>query len=251
MVKCSPGRWLARPPASGSAATLLRSTRKAPDVIRPSRRAAAILVVLAFACASQSPADTIPPAMPLDFAGSYAAGFVTLTWTANLEPDLAGYHLYRGYEAAFVPWLGNLISTQDTTGFVDDIGTYSFYKLAAVDSSGNESPYASVAPLIVAVQEETATPAAPFALAPPAPTPSDAFSRLQFDLPRADAVHLVVYDVAGRTIRRLWTGTANAGRHDLVWDLTDDRRVRVANGVYFARLVSSTGVRTRRISVLR
>jgi hypothetical protein len=85
--------------------------------------------------------DAIPPAAPTGLGANGGAGFVTLGWTANVEPDLAGYNLYRN-EASGGPYSkvnGPLIV--GTTYSVNTVapGTLYYYVLRAVDTSANES----------------------------------------------------------------------------------------------------------------
>lgn len=51
-------------------------------------------------------------------------------------------------------------------------------------------------------------------------------------------VHLRVYDVRGRLIRRLATSVPGAGQGDVVWDGRDDERVRGRLGAYVVALVA-------------
>jgi hypothetical protein len=57
-----------------------------------------------------------------------------------------------------------------------------------------------------------------------------------FEVPRAGAVGLSVFDVEGREVRCLLAGKADRGRHNVEWDGLDARGHRVASGIYFCRL---------------
>lgn len=95
-----------------------------------------------------------------------AAWAATLTWSANTEPDLAGYRIYRcsslpctrtSANATVLATLGNVTRL--------DIGTPSVvqhYVITAFDSANNESSESNLA---------TYTPPAP-APPPPGPSPS-------------------------------------------------------------------------------
>ena len=82
--------------------------------------------------------------MILAFAGtSLAASNVTFQWTANIEPDLAGYRLYQSASSGiYVYGEGNEVidipvGTAIGTAQVQD-GTW-FWVLRAYDTAGNES----------------------------------------------------------------------------------------------------------------
>jgi len=86
-----------------------------------------------------TPRDVFPPAPPQGLSSIYSAGAVELVWTANTEPDLAGYNVYRLED--HTPRLLNkeLLRTpiyRDTTAAPGKTLTY---YVTAVDLSGNES----------------------------------------------------------------------------------------------------------------
>ena len=89
------------------------------------------------------------------------------------------------------------------------------------------------------------------ALSAPRPNPAAAESRLDFALPRAGHVRLVVYDLAGARVRTLVDGPAPAGPGSAAWDGRDENGNAARPGAYFARLefegrtLARTLVRTR------
>jgi hypothetical protein len=88
--------------------------------------------------------DVFPPATPVGLQAVYSGipeqPFIDLSWTANTEPDLAGYNVYRHTEnEAPVKVNSELIKLP---AFRDDNvkpGTKYFYSVTAVDLRGNES----------------------------------------------------------------------------------------------------------------
>jgi chitodextrinase len=87
-----------------------------------------------------TPTDLGAPAAPVGLAAAPGDGQVTLSWSANSEPDLASYRVLRdGVEVATVTALGHV-----DTGLVNDT-TYS-YTLVAVDTHGNRSPSSAAVP---------------------------------------------------------------------------------------------------------
>lgn len=87
-----------------------------------------------------SPRDIFPPAAPHNVRAVYAAGAVEVTWTANAEPDLAGYNVYRRRpDGSFQKINPQLLRTpifRDTA--VEPGRTYA-YRVTALDLAGNES----------------------------------------------------------------------------------------------------------------
>jgi hypothetical protein len=192
--------------------------------------------------------DNLPPAAPAPFTGQYSAGSTSLHWNPNTEADLAGYRLYRGASAGFVPGPGNLVGALPDTGYVDPAGVPSYYKLTAVDSHGNESLVALLSPSGT-VSVGDATPDLAFAL--PSPNPANARTTLQYTLARGGLVRLGMYDASGRLVRELSSGTREAGQHTEAWNLRDASGRTVGAGLYFARLETDGRTLVRRVAVTR
>lgn len=83
-----------------------------------------------------------------------------------------------------------------------------------------------------------------------APNPFGPSTTLHFELERAGAGELAVYDVSGRLVRRLAQGWFEAGPHALAWDGTDDQGRRLAPGLYLYRLKAGSLAGTRRMVML-
>jgi hypothetical protein len=81
------------------------------------------------------------------------------------------------------------------------------------------------------------------------PNPGRGPARLEFDLPREATVDLSVLDVQGQRVARLASGPHRAGRHAALWDIGQGAR-RVPPGIYFVRLATPAGARTRRLVLL-
>ncbi len=80
------------------------------------------------------------------------------------------------------------------------------------------------------------------------PNPFVGSTSIAFELPRAGFTELVIFDVAGRLVKRLLAADMPAGRHATTWDASDESGRRVPAGVYFSRLRSAGGEEgTRRV----
>ncbi len=86
------------------------------------------------------PADVTPPSSPTGLTGDAGLGSVVLSWTANSDADLAGYHVYRA-DSASGPFVRLDSSTWIDTTFTDASPAASdkHYRVTAVDATGNES----------------------------------------------------------------------------------------------------------------
>jgi hypothetical protein len=190
-------------------------------------------------------ADNVAPLAPAPFTGTYMAGATHLHWDPNIESDLAGYRLYRGSSAGFVPSPANLVAAPSDTGYTDS-GAPSFYKLTAIDRHGNESPVALLSPQgTVAVGDSPA--ALAFALDGPRPNPAIGGRMVvHFALPSGEPATLELLDVAGRRVRQQAVGVLGAGRHAV--DLSLGQRLKA--GLYFVRLSQGTSERVVRATAV-
>jgi len=75
-------------------------------------------------------------------------------------------------------------------------------------------------------------------LSAPSPNPMRESARLSFALPARSTVDLSIFDLAGRRVATLASGTAAAGVHEVVWDGLDTSGRAAAGGIYFSRLVA-------------
>lgn len=82
-----------------------------------------------------------------------------------------------------------------------------------------------------------------------APNPAPGLARVRFSLASAEPVEVDVIDTAGRRIRSLLSGRAEAGEHEVVWDGADEAGRPAGAGVYLIRL--SAAGRTSAIRVVR
>lgn len=82
------------------------------------------------------------------------------------------------------------------------------------------------------------------------PNPFNPSTRIRFDVPYTGIVNLVVYDTAGRTIKRLAASRYPAGSHTITWDGTNDSGNRVATGLYFCRITGDKFDRTIKMMLI-
>jgi hypothetical protein len=116
----------------------------APDgVLRPSGSGPTWVVGRGF-----GQQDTTPPSPPTGLAATPGSGSVALSWTANSEPDLAGYNVYRSTSLPVTTGGGPVNGATPVSGrsFTDTgltNGTAVHYAVAAVDTAGNPSALSS------------------------------------------------------------------------------------------------------------
>ncbi|MFB3920758.1 MAG: fibronectin type III domain-containing protein [Terriglobia bacterium] len=95
-----------------------------------------------------TPRDVFPPAVPRGLNAVYTTDAVELIWTANSEPDLAGYNVYRREEGGEERKINQEILrtpiVRDTTVAP---GRKYIYRVTAIDLANNESARSEEAPV--------------------------------------------------------------------------------------------------------
>lgn len=159
--------------------------------------------------------------------------------------DLDGTGLDKGSGIAADP-VGNVVLTGEFTGHIDlDPGPDLDPRTGA---GQNDIFMAKFMPLntAVAVGEAPELPARAI-LSPAYPNPFIAHTTLRLDVPAAQQVRVVVYDVLGRRIAVLYDGAMNlATPLELAWDARG-----AAPGIYLVRAEGETFEETRRVVRIR
>ncbi|PYO00061.1 MAG: hypothetical protein DMD91_11340 [Candidatus Rokuibacteriota bacterium] len=81
--------------------------------------------------------DTLPPATPARLSVSLKDRTIEVSWERNSESDLAGYHVYRS-DSALTGF--QMIASPEAPLHHESFDRLAFYRVAAVDRAGNESP---------------------------------------------------------------------------------------------------------------
>lgn len=86
-------------------------------------------------------ADTVAPAAPSTVTAVGSETSITLGWLDNVESDLAGYNVYRAssLDGTYVKLNSGLLTQSDYADLAAPVGATSYYRITAVDATGNES----------------------------------------------------------------------------------------------------------------
>jgi hypothetical protein len=80
--------------------------------------------------------------------------------------------------------------------------------------------------------EDSPERAVTFSLSKNYPNPFNPSTVISFQLPVDSETTLGIYNINGQLVKQVTSGKYASGRHQVVWDGTDDRGMRVASGVY-------------------
>ncbi|NNE44909.1 MAG: T9SS type A sorting domain-containing protein [Gemmatimonadetes bacterium] len=83
------------------------------------------------------------------------------------------------------------------------------------------------------------------------PNPVSGTTIIRLELPVRIPAVLTVFDIAGRRVKTLMDGPADAGEHSVSWDRRDFTGEPVPPGIYFYRLEAAGIDETRKMVVLR
>jgi hypothetical protein len=78
------------------------------------------------------------------------------------------------------------------------------------------------------------------------PNPFNPTTRIQYEIPGASQVHIVVLDALGRVVSTLVDRVQPAGRYETVWEASD-----VGSGAYFYRMTAGQRVFTKAMFLAR
>jgi hypothetical protein len=83
------------------------------------------------------------------------------------------------------------------------------------------------------------------------PNPFNPATSISFTLTHPALVRVDIFNILGQLVRPLVNSEFNAGRHEVVWDGTDNNRRRVASGVYIYRVSSPDLVLAKKMVLLK
>jgi hypothetical protein len=95
------------------------------------------------------------------------------------------------------------------------------------------------------------TPAKVFHLGQNHPNPFNPTTNIRFTVEKEGPIDLSIFDISGRRIRTLISGTRVPGDHIVTWNGTNESGSRVPSGMYFYKLVSLEGVSSRKMMMVK
>ncbi len=182
---------------------------------------------------------------------------VVLNWKTASEVNNMGFNVYRKSQNSdqweklntnIIPGAGNA-SSEHEYEYIDETivagETYS-YRLESVSFNGEVEVFNELTKTVEIPLPET------FTLHQNYPNPFNPQTTIKFELPEAQTVSVLIYNINGQLVRTLINHeNLQAGVHKLVWDATDDFGRPVSSGIYIYRFVSPKFTKFKKMTFLK
>ena len=127
--------------------------------------------------------------------------------------------------------IGKLIEINKSNGTGTQIGETGFNHVVGLGYSLNGP--------VVSVEGNTNILPKEFALKQNYPNPFNPTTKIEFSLPVAADVQLVVYNILGQQVASLINDQRSAGNHSVLWNANDSNGMKLSSGIYFYMLKAS------------
>ena len=184
---------------------------------------------------------------------------VEFVWNQAIDPDPLSYLSYRltyatdwadssTYIHALAYWdTSMVIGLEDNTEY--------FWQIKAIDDDGmvttgnNGETYSFVVGVLST--EDGAMIPTEFALHQNYPNPFNPVTSIQYDLPEASNVQIVIYDLLGRQVTTLINRFEDPGYKQVIWNATNNQGQPVGAGVYFYKIQAGNFHQTKKMVLLK
>jgi hypothetical protein len=83
------------------------------------------------------------------------------------------------------------------------------------------------------------------------PNPFNPETKIYFEIPEANDVSIVIYNMLGQKVRTLVDDNYKAGQHIVNWNGTNDQGIRLSTGVYFYRIKAGDFIASKKMLMLK
>ncbi len=203
-----------------------------------------------------------PPKPPPFFSVESDTAMIQLSWEpspSEAEASFSGYQIYRAvgtYDTTYqlIAELGG-----GMTSFIDaqvESGRSHFYYIQSVsDGSENDDIGLNPSGPLKSSRFYTMTRFGAFSFYPTSsvvnpgesnfylkqnfPNPFNPVTRIQYSIGECTDLSIGIYDVLGRRIKTIALSQQSQGKHEIVWDATNDYGELVSTGVYYFQIRSA------------
>lgn len=185
------------------------------------------------------------------FTGNVIQDGVMLNWSTATELNNQGFEIERStaqqswQKIGYVPGFGTTTEPKSYSFLDENVsnGTYT-YRLRQIDFDGsaNYSPEVMV--------EVDMTPS-DFGLSQNYPNPFNPSTTIQFQVPKASDVSIVVYDMLGKEVKSLFASQVQSGKYSVEWNGTNNAGMKVTSGMYIYRMIAGDFINVKEMVLLK
>jgi len=193
--------------------------------------------------------DNLAPRVPTGLAAVLQGNAASLSWEKNVEKDLQYYAVYRSTNPDFIPSVDNRVARVAENAYLDGnvtSGQTYYYKISAIDYSGNESNISDMVSLSITDVAETGVLPKEYQLYQNYPNPFNPSTIISYDIPTASYVTLIVYDVLGKQVATLVDEFKNGGRYTYRFDAS-----HLSSGMYFYKISAGSFNQIRKLILIK
>jgi hypothetical protein len=186
------------------------------------------------------------------FSGSVVQDGILLNWTTATELNNQGFDIERSVVAqnwekiGYVPGFGTTTEPKSYS-FLDQNVTSGIYtyrlKQLDFDGSFNYSPE-------VVVEVADAVPS-DFGLFQNYPNPFNPVTTIQFQVPSASDVSIIIYDMLGKEVKSLFNAQVQPGKYTVEWNGTNNAGMKISSGSYIYRMTAGDFVDVKEMILLK
>jgi len=177
--------------------------------------------------ASFSLSDRSPPSQVTNLQATSTDTSIVLTWSAAEDNiGVARYLICRDTMSGFIPDSSDSLAASIDTAYADlaaDPGVVYYYRISAVDSSGNHGAYSNEAHAVIPTglaTEMSPEPPKSFFLMQNYPNPFHPITEIRYTVPTRCHVTLEVFNQLGQKVATLVDRTATVGHKSVRWNAT-------------------------------
>jgi len=208
-------------------------------------------------------AGDVEPIGLADFTADYMSNSVVINWTTSFENEVSGFNIYRSETNDFassckvniqlIPGHGTSTNPHSYSYADVNANVYQsyYYWLEVVGLGGESNIYGSVMYLPnLDTDNQEIHPGT--VLLQNSPNPFSNSTSISYSIPQnISTAKLEIFNIKGQLVRSYTISGSNNKEDEITWDATDHHGAKVADGVYFYRLITSEKVKTQKMILMR
>lgn len=191
--------------------------------------------------------QALAPSKPQYFRLGWSSNHPRLDWTANTEPDLDHYNIYKkvgfGSYALYTTTSNNYYIDYAETKFTGGLKRFVYYKITSEDEDDNESVFTDPKATIVndgggsqskigSEEEQSLSEVIEsYELFSNYPNPFNPSTQITYQIPEDGFVSLIVYNSLGQIVKKLVERNQAMGKYSVTFNAEN-----LPSGVYFYKL---------------